>query len=169
MLIGVAILLLGVLGVAAFFILSRPTQTVETGPLYKMNETIGIARWKVTVEKTELTPELVGNAPGDNQIAAGNYLKVYMTIENVTGDADVAKSSEYTILDSNIGIYPHCNTPACLAYPEREGRMSLNREIAPRTTHKVIAIFDIARDASGLRLEIRGAMERDKFLVVLDR
>ncbi len=136
-----------------------------SGGTAKMNQPISVGSWKITVEKTELVPEIIWSDFGNKQAATGQYLKVYMTTENITDKTDSPKSFDYKVRDSKGAEYATCGELACFAYPEREQRISLNKDTPPRTSSKVMVIFDVAKDASGLTLEVEGG----KAKITLDK
>lgn len=163
-LVGAAVVLLA-LGIALFFAVAKPP--ANNAGIARMNEVVSFGVWKVTVEKSELVPEITSDDSGSKQVADGQYLKVYLTVENIYDIPDKLKS---TVSSTNPGtLYSPCNLPACLAYPEREQLVSLDKDIPPHTVRKALAIFDIAKDASGLRLVIQGTMERDRLPIDLGR
>jgi hypothetical protein len=83
---------------------------------------------------------------------------------------DLPDKLKTTVSSTNSAtLYSPCNLPACLAYPDREQRVSLSQDIPPHTVRKALAIFDVAKDASGLRLVLQGTMERDQLPIDLGR
>ncbi len=157
------------LGVVIFLFATSTKRPADGFGTYRMNETITLGGWKVTVEKTEIVPEITWNSAGDNQAAAGQYLKVYMTLENVDNRMVRLKPSDYNVRDSNDIRYPHCDVPACFAYAEREQRLNLNSDMPPHTPGKVLAIYDVLKGASGFKLEMEGPFERDRITILLDK
>ncbi|HKP54963.1 MAG TPA: hypothetical protein VJ183_20195 [Chloroflexia bacterium] len=166
--VGVAGVLVA-LSVVIFLIAFGGRRSSNQIGVYGMNETITLGIWKVVVEKTELVPEITGNSTSDKQVAAGHYLKVYMTVENIYDTTERLKPSDYNVRDSNDIRYPHCDLPACFTYPEREQRLNLNSEMPPHTPGKVLAIYDVLKGASGLKLEMEGPFERDRITIILDK
>jgi hypothetical protein len=163
-LVGAAIVLVA-LGIVAFLAIAKPAPS--GAGIARMNETVSFGVWKVTVERMEMVPDISSDDSGGKQVADGQYLKVYLTLENTYDIPDKLKS---TVSSSNSGtLYSPCNLPACLTYPDREQRVSLNQDIPPHTVRKALAIFDVAKDASGLRLVIQGTMERDQLPIDLGR
>jgi hypothetical protein len=157
------------LGVVVFLIVAPAKRSGDNFRNYRMNETITLGGWRVTVEKTELVPEITWNSAGDKQAAAGQYLKVYMTLENVADTTERVKPSDYNVRDGNDIRYPHCDVPACFAYAEREQRLNLNSDMPPHTPGKVLAIYDVLKGASGLKLDMEGPFERDQISILLDK
>jgi len=157
------------LGVVIFLFATSTKRSTDEFGTYKMNETITLGAWKVTVEKTEMVPEITWNNAGSKQAAAGQYLKVYMTLENVADTAERLKPSDYNVRDSNDIRYPHCDVPPCFAYAEREQRLNLTNEVLPHRPVKALAIYDVLKGASGLKLEVEGPFERDRITILLDK
>jgi hypothetical protein len=163
-LVGVAVLLIAV-GIVVFVAVAKPP--ASSVGIARMNEVVSLGVWKVTVERTELVPDIASVESGGKQAADGQYLKVYLTVENIYDLPDKLKT---TVSSTNSGtLYSPCNLPACLAYPDLEQRVSLSQDIPPHTVRKALAIFDVAKDASGLRLVMQGTMERDQLPIDLGR
>lgn len=157
------------LGVVVFLLTTSTKQSGDQFGTYGMNETITLGGWKVVVEKTELVPEITWNSAGDKQASAGQYLKVYMILENVDNRTWRLRPSDYNVRDSNDIRYPHCDLPTCFAYTEREQRLNLNSEMPPYTPGKVLAIYDVLKGAAGFKLEMEGPFERDRITIILDK
>lgn len=157
------VLVLGAIG-GGIYAASNPTKSGGGGSV-KVGEVIAVGSWKVTVEKTEVAPEIDWTGFGNMEVAKGQYLKVYLSAENVTDKTDSPKSFDYKVRDSKGAEYTTCTELGCFAYPKQVQREGLNNDIPPRTASKILALFDIAKDATGLTLEIEGG----KAKITLDR
>ena len=164
--IGGALLALAV--VAVVFLVSQP-RSGDGGNLRRMNESINLGRWLMTVEKTELVPGFTWGAQGATQEAKGHYLKVYLTLENRADATGRPAVSDFKVRDSRGVTYSHCAVAPCFDYPLSEQRLSLTGDFAPRSPTRALAIFDVPKDASGFRLVAEGVFERDQVVVALDR
>lgn len=117
---------------------------------------VEVGSWRVTAERIETVPEIEWSEFGNTEKAAGKYLLVYLNIENIANRTDSVKSFDYSLLDSGGAEYDPCSSFACFQYPERVNHTRFNQDIPPRTTVKLLAIFDVAADANGFTLVIEG-------------
>lgn len=161
--------LLIILGLAlvggGIYAVTNPTKSgIGGGTSVKVGEALSVGSWKVTVEKSATVSEIDWSGVGNMEVAKGQFLKVYLTAENVTDKTDSPKSFDYKVRDDKGAQYSTCSELGCFGAPGQEKLSNLNSDIPPRTSSKILVLFDVAKDAKGFTLEIEG-----KGKVTLDR
>jgi hypothetical protein len=127
----------------------------------KIGDTAQVGSWNVSVERAEKAEEIEWSGFGNTEEATGVFVKVYVTVENVTNRTDSVNSFDYRLVDSKGAEYKACLDLACIAYSEREDRDFFGEDVPPRSSGKLLAIFDVATDAEGLQLVIENEARID--------
>jgi hypothetical protein len=129
-------------------------QPISGSSTTKIGQSVNVGSWKVTVEKAQKTKSIDWSGLGSTEDAKGVFVKVYVTAQNVTNKTDSIKSFDYKLHDSSGAEYDACISFACIAYPNQEKRDNFSSSTPPRSSTKLLALFDVATDAQGLELVI---------------
>lgn len=127
----------------------------------KLGDTTTVGSWEVTVEKIEMSEGLDYGGSKD-QLPKGKYILVYATAKNITNKQASVNSFDYKLVDETNAEFSSCSEFACFLYPGKVERDSFNTEVPPRTTTKLLAIFDVATDSKSFVLQI----EKDTLILL---
>jgi len=119
-----------------------------------IGDTVNVGDWEVTVDKVESAKEIEWSGFGNKEAAKGKFILVYVNVRNVSNKTSSVNSFDYQIADSADARYKAWTEFAYFAYAGNLKMTKFNEEIPPRSSSKLLAMFDVAEDAKDLILGI---------------
>lgn len=134
---------------------SRPAAPAATNvSVARIGETVTVGDWEVTIEKAESAQEIEWSGFGNKEAAKGKFILIYANVKNTTNKTSSVNSFDYQLHDYQGAIYKTWTEFAYFSYAGQLNMSKFSEDIPPRSSTKLLAMFDVAEDANELILGI---------------